>query len=60
MLTDEIGNDTAIRKAAGGEVEVCLAVGREVSLVEGGGVNVVVVSGIKDGVSEEEESCCCS
>lgn len=54
-LTDEIGDQAAVGESSGGVVEVGHAVGPEIGLVEGDGVDVVVVSGVEDGVAEDEE-----
>lgn len=54
-LTDEIGDQSAVGESSGGVVEVGEAVGPEIGLVESGGVDVVVVSGVEEGVAEDEE-----
>lgn len=47
-ITDEIRNETAVGKPAGGVVEESEAIWREIGLKLGSGVDVIVVSSIQN------------
>lgn len=56
LLTDEVRHQTTVGKSSGGESEVGLAVGPEVSLVKSCGVDVIIVAGVQERVSKYEQS----
>ena len=53
-VTDEVRNQTSVRDSSGGELESGLTVRPEIR--SEGSINVVVVSGIEQRISEHEQS----